>query len=90
LIAALADTAVEVRLEAAGALGKLQASQAVSPLIVRLQDPSVLVRERTVQALAELRDKRAIAPLMALRAINTDARVEQALAVALAKMDTWQ
>jgi HEAT repeat protein len=90
LIAALADTAVEVRLEAAGALGKLQASQAVSSLIARLQDPSALVRERTVQALADLRDKRAIAPLMALRAINTDARVEQALAVALAKVDTWQ
>lgn len=66
LAEALADRAQEdQRVAAAEALGQMEASWAVSPLLDNLSDPSPRVRLAVVTALGRLGDFRATQPLMA-------------------------
>ena len=63
LIAALRDTAWQVREESAATLGKLRAPSAVDPLIAALDDPYWQVRLRAVRALGQIGVSRAAAPV---------------------------
>jgi len=62
------DGGYPLRRNAARALGKLKASQAVSPLIDNLSSSDYYVREACAQALEEIGDSSAIGPLRALLA----------------------
>lgn len=86
LVRALEDAAPDVRFEAAIALGALGDARAVPALLARLHDAHALVRERAVLALAALGDARALAPLQALQHREPEARVQRALAQALATL----
>ncbi len=65
LIAALKDTNLGVRQNAAGALGRIKDPRAVEPLIAALQDTNANVRHNAMVGLAEIQDPRAIQPLTA-------------------------
>lgn len=54
LIQALKDDDVEIRVEAARALGRIGDSQAIDPLTEALQDPDKAVREETISALGRI------------------------------------
>ena len=63
LCRALASERLEVRREAAAALGKLDTDQAVPHILAALNDPAPAVRARAAESLADLGAAQAIAPL---------------------------
>jgi HEAT repeat protein len=64
LIAALSDNRVNVRVNAATALGRISDLRTIEPLIKALEDDSWFVRQKAAWALGELKDKRATDPLI--------------------------
>ena len=64
LIKSLRNQNPEVRIDAAKALGNMQAIEAVEPLITALEDPDVKVRMTVAEVLGKLQDGRAVEPLI--------------------------
>ncbi|MBV1800662.1 HEAT repeat domain-containing protein [Siccirubricoccus sp. G192] len=76
-----------VRQAAAGALGKLDDTRAVEPLLARLAaDQDIDVRRVAARALGKLGDARAVEPLLARFTADDDINVRQAAAEALGKL----
>ncbi len=63
-VEALDSPDLDVRRDAAEALGRLGNKRAVEPLIKALGDPNFCVREHAAEALGRLGDKRAVEPLI--------------------------
>src|SRR5208283_4648094 len=83
LIAALQDTNLDVRKNAAGSLGLLNDPRAVEPLIATLQDTNPYVRQNAAASLGRLHDPRAVEPLIAALQ-DTNANVRHNAIVGLA------
>lgn len=64
IIARLDDPYLEIREEAARALGRIGSSYAVEPLIQRLGDSQTHFQIALARALGKIRDKRAVGPLI--------------------------
>ncbi len=63
IIARLDDPYIEVREEAARALGRIASATALEPLIERLRDPGSSIRIPAARALGKIGDERAAGPL---------------------------
>src|SRR5438874_1138550 len=63
LVASLSDTVPTVRMMAASSLGRLEAVEAVGPLLRLLNTHNVIVRNAAIDALASIGDEAAIEPL---------------------------
>lgn len=81
LSGALRDTDFSVRLQAAGALGKI-GEQAIVPLSAALNDPDVNARRAAAYALGEIKGNRVVDPLIgALKDVNRLVRRDAAEAL---------
>ncbi len=86
LLETLHDRELEVRRQAAFALGRLRDPRAVTPLIALLKDESIEFRMAVIWALGEIADPVATEPLLAIAADKSaDARLRDPAARALGK-----
>jgi HEAT repeat protein len=85
LLAALADTAWQVREEAATTLGKLRATGALQALVTALDDPYWQVRVRAARSLGKLGDKEA-APALALALTHSISNLRKEAALSLGEL----
>lgn len=86
LVAALADTSVELRATALVALGELGDAAAFDAVAARLTDAAPMVRGRAAVALAKFHDARAVRHLGTLAAGDADWRVRVAAGNALGEI----
>jgi len=87
-IAALEDGDKSVQSAAAQALGRLEDSRALEPLVAALKHADANVRREAAVPLGNLRDLRAVDPLIAaLKDENSDVRERAALALRIVSQE---
>jgi len=83
IIARLDDPYLEIREEAARALGRIRSAYAVEPLIKRLGDSQTHFQIAIVRALGKIRDRRAVGPLIECLTNTTSEALQEACIQAL-------
>ncbi|HRU28840.1 MAG TPA: MFS transporter [Treponema sp.] len=83
IIARLDDPYLEIREEAARALGRIGSAYAVEPLIRRLDDSKTHFQIAVARALGKIRDKRAVGPLIECLTNTTSESLQEACIQAL-------
>ncbi len=85
IIVRLDDPDVEVREEAAKALGRIGSADAVDALLRHLTDPFSIIRAQAARALGRIGDRRAVEPLVAGLADSSE-ELQEACCQALGRM----